>query len=201
MQIHDFRTIWLKTQVNSRYLCIFVNKKRINVNTRMNNHCIYICRTRLNQTLYTYCWLCSTSVGQFQHVFFWKSCILMKFEFLSTTVNQGTIIRIENIFIVNKIDKFNVSGFRNTQAHSQRSSQCGERSNQSHMQILDFWTLISRIDSTPLRVDPDPNLPEFCSFLLLAEFYLLTVLIFLFKSSEFGWGVLIKGGFLFLNPL
>ena len=53
----------------------------------------------------------------------------------------------------------------------------------------------------PLRVDPDPNLPEFCSFLLLAEFYLLTVLIFLFKSSEFGWGVLIKGGFLFLNPL
>ena len=27
MQFHDFRTIWLKTQVNSRYLCIFVKKK------------------------------------------------------------------------------------------------------------------------------------------------------------------------------
>ena len=65
-------------------------------------------------------------------------------EFLSTTVNQGTIIRIENIIIVNKIDKFNVSGFRNTQAHSQRSSQCGERPNQSRAQILDFWTSISR---------------------------------------------------------
>ena len=62
----------------------------------------------------------------------------------------STIIRIENIIIVNKMDKFNVSGLRNTQAHSQRSSQCGERSNQSHVQILDFWTLISRIDSTPL---------------------------------------------------
>ena len=35
----------------------------------------------------------------------------MKFEFLSTVVNQGTIIRIENIIIVNKIDKFNISGF------------------------------------------------------------------------------------------
>ena len=37
----------------------------------------------------------------------------------------------------------------------------------------------------PLRVDSDPNLPEFCSFLLLVEFYLSTVLIFWFKSSEF----------------
>ena len=42
-----------------------------------------------------------------------------------------------------------------------------------------------KIRTPPLRVDPDPNLPEFCSFLLLAEFYLLTVLIFWFKSSEF----------------
>ena len=74
----------------------------------------------------------------------------MNFEFLSTTFNQGTIIWIENIIIVNKIDKSDVSGFQNTQAHSQRSSQCGERSNQSRVQILDFWTLISRIDSTPL---------------------------------------------------
>ena len=55
--------------------------------------------------------------------FFINHAFLMNFEFLSTTVNQGTIIRIENIIIVNKIDKFNVSGFRNTQAHSQRTSE------------------------------------------------------------------------------
>ena len=42
------------------------------------------------------------------------SYILMNFEFLSTTVNQGASIHIENLFIVNKIDKYNVSGFRNT---------------------------------------------------------------------------------------
>ena len=76
--------------------------------------------------------------------FFRNQAFLMNFEFLSTTFNQGTIIWIENIIIVNKIDKFNVSGFRNTQAHSQRSSQCGERPNQSRAQILDFWTSISR---------------------------------------------------------
>ena len=39
----------------------------------------------------------------------------------------------------------------------------------------------------PLRVDPDPNLPEFCLFLFFAEFYFLTVLIFWIKSSEFCW--------------
>ena len=38
-----------------------------------------------------------------------------------------------------------------------------------------------------LRVDPDPNLPEFCLFLFFAEFYFLTVLIFWIKSSEFCW--------------
>ena len=86
--------------------------------------------------------------------FFRNHAFLMNFEFLSTTFNQGTIIRKENMIIVNKINKFNISWFRNTQAHSQRSSQCGERSNQSHMQILDFWTLISRIDSTPLSGTP-----------------------------------------------
>ena len=83
--------------------------------------------------------------------FFRNHAFLMNFEFLSTTFNQGTIIRKENMIIVNKINKFNVSWFRNTQAHSQRSSQCGERSNQSHVQILDFWTLKSRIDRTPLK--------------------------------------------------
>ena len=44
-----------------------------------------------------------------------------------------------------------------------------------------------RIPRTPLRVDPDPNLPEFCLFLFFAEFYFLTVLIFWIKSSEFCW--------------
>ena len=34
---------------------------------------------------------------------------LMNLEFLSTTFNQGTIIRIENMIIVNKINTFNVS--------------------------------------------------------------------------------------------
>ena len=38
-----------------------------------------------------------------------------------------------------------------------------------------------------LRVDPDPNLSEFCLFLFFAEFYFLTVLIFWIKSSEFCW--------------
>ena len=38
-----------------------------------------------------------------------------------------------------------------------------------------------------LRVDPDPNLPEFCVFLFFAEFYFLAVLIFWIKSSEFCW--------------
>ena len=33
------------------------------------------------------------------------------FEFLSTTVHHGNIIQRENIFIVNNIDKFNVSRF------------------------------------------------------------------------------------------
>ena len=83
--------------------------------------------------------------------FFWKSCILMKFEFLSTVVNQGTIIRIENIFIVNKIDKFNVSGFRNTQARFQRTSKSREPFDLRHVQIHDFLTLICRIDRTPLK--------------------------------------------------
>ena len=108
----------------------------------MNNH--YICVEY---------WLCSTCVSQFLNgnPLFGNHVFLMNFEFLSTTFNQGTIIRKENMIIVNKINKFNVSWFRNTQAHSQRSSQCGERSNQSHVQILDFWTLISRIDSTPLK--------------------------------------------------
>ena len=117
----------------------------------MNNH--YICVEYV-------CINCTDVVGSdllvwvnfcMETRFFINHSFLMNFEFLSTTFNQGTIIWIENIIIVNKIDKFNVSGFRNTQAHSQRSSQCGERSNQSHVQILDFWTLISRIDSTPLR--------------------------------------------------
>ena len=132
----------------------------------MNNH--YFCVEYVCIRHCTYWYYVVGSVGQVLHgnPFFYKSWI---FEFLSTTFNQGTIIRKENMIIVNKINKFNVTWFRNTQANSQRSSQCGERSNQSHVQILDFWTLISRIDSTPLRVDPDPNLPEFYSFLLLAE--------------------------------
>ena len=117
-------------------LCGFLST--ININTRYNNHCM--CRICLNQTLYTYCWLCSTCVGHFQHGkhVFWKSCILMKFEFLSTVVNQGTIIRIENLFIVNKIDKFNVSGFRNTQARFQRTSKSREPFDLMHVQIHVF---------------------------------------------------------------
>ena len=75
----------------------------------------------------------------------------MKFEFLSTVVNQGTIIRIENLFIVNKIDKLNVSGFRNTQARFQRTSKSREPFDLGHVQIHDFLTLICRIDRTPLK--------------------------------------------------
>ena len=41
--------------------------------------------------------------------FFRNQAFLMNFEFLSTTFNQGTIIRKENMIIVNKINKFNVS--------------------------------------------------------------------------------------------
>ena len=119
----------------------------------MNNHCIYMCRICLNPTLYTYCWLRSTCVDQFLHgtPFFRYHVCLMKFEFLSTTANQGTTIQIENLFIVNKTDKFNVSAFRNTQTHCQRPSQRGERSNPSRVQILVFWTLKSRMYRTPLK--------------------------------------------------
>ena len=134
-------------QVNSRYLCIFVNKNVNKCQHDMNNHCIcveYVCIRHctyyvVGSVLLVWANFCMETRFFINHAF------LMNFEFLSTTVNQGTIIRIENIFIVNKIDKFNVSGFRNTQAHSQRSSQCGERSNQSRVQILDFWTLISLV--------------------------------------------------------
>ena len=118
----------------------------------MNNHyicveyvCIKHCTYVVGSVLLVWVNFCMETRFFRNHVF------LMNFEFLSTTFNQGTIIWIENIIIVNEIDEFNVSGFRNTQAHSQRSSQCGERSNQSRVQILDFWTLISRIDSTPLK--------------------------------------------------
>ena len=41
--------------------------------------------------------------------FFRNHAFLMNFEFLSTTFNQGTIIRKENMIIVNKINKFNIS--------------------------------------------------------------------------------------------
>ena len=56
-----------------------------------------------------------------------------------------------------------------------------------HIVTLDHTTGDLKIRTPPLRVDPDPNLPEFCLFLFFAEFYFLTVLIFWIKSSEFCW--------------
>ena len=94
-----------------------------------------------------FCLCGSTSVWK---PVFWKSCILLKFVFLSTVTSQGIIIRIENIFIVNKIDNFNVSRFRNTQAHLQRISKSREPFDLRHVQIHDFFTLICRIERTPL---------------------------------------------------
>ena len=57
-------------------------------------------------------------------------------------------------FIVNKINKFNISGFRNTQVHFQRTSKSREPFDLRHMQIHEFFTLICRTDRTPLsRLD------------------------------------------------
>ena len=118
----------------------------------MNNHCIIImCRICLHPALYIIILLAMFRSISAWIPFFRNHVFLINFEFLSTTANQGTIIQIENLFIVNKIDKYNVSAFRNTQTHCQRPSQRGERSNPSRVQILDFWTLKSRIDRTPLK--------------------------------------------------
>ena len=84
-----------------------------------------------------------TGVGQFLYwsPIFEISCIFTSFEFLSTTVHHGSIIQKEFIFIVNNIDKFNVSRFRNTQAHCQRICERSEWSHWRRMQIHDFRTV------------------------------------------------------------
>ena len=104
------RSGWRRMSIHD--ICVFLSTKIwINVNTPL-----HMCRICLYQTLYIHCWLCSTCVDQFLHgnPFFINHAFLMNFEFLSTTVNQGTITRIKKQFIVNKINKFNISGFRNT---------------------------------------------------------------------------------------
>ena len=53
--------------------------------------------------------------------------------------------------------------------------------------VMRFWRESLQNSGRSLRVDPDPNLPEFCLFLFFAEFYFLTVLIFWIKSSKFCW--------------
>ena len=118
----------------------------------MNNH--WICVEYVWITHWTYivdCVHLCRSISAWKSVFL-ISCIFMNFEFLSTTINQCTSIQIENLFIVNNINKINYSWFKNIQAHCQRTSERWERSDQRRMQIHDFRTLISRMYRTPLTL-------------------------------------------------
>ena len=54
---------------------------------------------------------------------------------------QQFTMEVFSMFIVNNIDKFNVSRFRNTQAHCQRTCERSEQSDWRRMQIHDFRTV------------------------------------------------------------
>ena len=100
----------------------------------VNNKHLYVIQDVLSQ-------MCWQKFGFCIEVVFLRYRIFTNFEILSTTVHRGSIIQKEIVFIVNKIEKFNVSWFRNTQTHCQRTCERSERSNWRGMQIHDFRTI------------------------------------------------------------
>ena len=137
VQIHNF---W-KTHVNSRYLGIFVNEKTKYMSTHnMNNPCNMFESNIVHILLTTFhLWVIFSMENSFPEFLFFA--FRWNLNFCQQFSTKVPIIWIENIFIVNKIDNFNVSGFRNTQAHLQRISKSREPFDLRHVQIHDFFYL------------------------------------------------------------